>query len=572
MSFFIGGIGSAATNLVKNHFSTNDDLVKVCSHDGNFLVISRGDKQIDTVIVGDNEGLLLGNIFDKNVYNSVDSFEKVVNPGTLMNNYWGRYSGALYNPETKMLSLVRDPLGLEALFYMPYKDGMIFSSSLPKLYDVLLQKPEIDWHYFAEFLLEKNYLIPETPFKNVCELLPGICLTYNDGSITQEFLWKIPTKSTTNDKEIEGTLLNTLIKSTKAWTKKHEKISLQLSGGVDSSSILCLLKECAPNADIQGIHYNDTKNVASQEIEYAQQISKDCNTPLLHIDFQDARLFDPLPQTWRPDKPSTGMVTHSSVKKLMEYTGDGLLFSGQGGDHVFLAPPPQESIADYWLEKGLRGISNVVHEIGSIYRTSWPALAKTTFKTLHNYYFGKEIRMQEFNLDHEMLTKNYTDNVQKKSFYLDKHLKQFKPAKALHIKLLYHAVAYSDSIKEAHVIYPLLSMPVVECGLRIPTYQSIKNGYNRYYFRKAVSRINPTKVIWRLNKGEVSASLVKALKKELEPLIALVENGLLLKNNVIDRVWFENRVERIRHGDAKDLLPLFRIIGAERWFKQWKLN
>ncbi len=334
---------------------------------------------------------------------------------------------------------------------------MLFSTCLPTLIDSLTIKPSIDWHYFAEFLLERNYLVPQTPFEGVHELLPGINLSYDlNGNIHQKFEWQIPTDKITNEKDIEEMLFDTLIKSTKAWVGNNKKITLQLSGGVDSSSILCLLKHIAPHANIQGIHYNDSKNPASQEIAYAQKIADECSTPLIEMDFQDAKLFDQLPPHWRPDKPSTGMTSYSSVKKLKAHTGNGLLMSGQGGDHVFLAPPPQESIADYWLENGLGGISGVTHEISSIYRTSWSALAKTNIKALINYYLGKESVSQIMSIDHAMLNQEFARTMHSEPFYLENRLKNFSPAKAQHIKMLYHAVAYSDKLDGSNVIYQIM--------------------------------------------------------------------------------------------------------------------
>jgi asparagine synthase (glutamine-hydrolysing) len=573
MKFLIGGFGAEVSKLIEQHFTQTQDLVHVQSRDGLFYTVADGNRQAETITMGNGEGLLLGNIFDKETYASINTFHRSLQPVALMNKYWGRYSGALYNPTSKKLSLVRDPLGLETLYYMQYQNGILFSSCLPTLIDILSIKPSIDWHYFAEFLLEKNYLVPQTPFENVHELLPGIHLISDlNGNIEQTFEWHIPTDKLTDEKEIEEKLLDVLIKSTKAWVSNHEKISLQLSGGVDSSSILCLLKHIAPQVYIQGIHYNDSKNPASQEIGYAKQISEDCNIPLFELDFQDSQLFYPLPHSWRPDKPSTGMTNYNSVEQLKNIMGDSLLLSGQGGDHVFLVPPPQESIADYWLENGLMGISDITHELSSIFRTSWIALAKTTIKALKNYYLGKESVFSSYEIDYTMLNQKFVSIVRSQPFYLESNLKNFHPAKALHIKMLYHAVAYADSFDNSNVIYPLLSLPVVECGLQIPTYRSIKDGYNRYYFRKAISKINATKVIWRRNKGEVSASLIKGLQKEFATLETFLNEGLLLKNKVLDAQWLENRLNKIRHGDARDLIPLFRVIGAERWFAQWQLN
>ena len=573
MTLLIGGFGKTATDLIQKHFShNNNNTVRVSSHDGLFCAVAHSNMQLDTVTIDNQEGLLLGKIFNKETYEPIREFQKYIQPSILLNNYWGRFSGAMYSPSCKKISLVRDPLGLETLYYMPFQDGILFSTKLSHLVDSLKIKPAIDWHYFAEYLIEKNYLVPQTPFEGIYELLPGIHLKGDlNGTMNQTFEWQIPTERIINEKSIEEMVLDTLKKSTEAWIGNNKKITLQLSGGVDSSSILCLLKHIAPHATIQGIHYNDSKNPASQEIAYAQKIAADCNIPLIEIDFQDAKLFEPLPSDWRPDKPNTGMTSYSSTQKLKDLACNSIIISGQGGDHVFLAPPPEESIADYWLDKGLRGISGITHELSNVYRTSWLALAKTNLKVLKYYYLG-QMNHDKDNTQNTMLAPDFAQKMPPTSFYLENVLKNFPPAKAKQIELLYHAVAYADQIDETLVIYPILSLPVVECALKIPTYMTIKDGYNRYYLRKAISRIHSSKVIWRLNKGEVSTSIIKALQKEYDGLVELISSGMLIKHGVLDKQWLESKFDKIRHGDSSDLLPLFRIIGTELWFKQWGLN
>jgi asparagine synthase (glutamine-hydrolysing) len=577
MTFFVGGFGKKANQLIKDFFDKNENLnndtITVTSNDSLFTARAQHDNQRDAIKVGD-EGLLRGKLFTKETYAPIHTFEKTIEPTILMNNYWGRYSGALYNAKTKTVSLVRDPLGLETLFYMPFEGNMLFSTKLSLLIDILKTKPSIDWDYFAEYLLEKNYLIPQTPFKGVSELLPGMHLTYNaEGKLDQTFEWQIPTETITDEKAIEDLVFTTFKKSTEAWLGNNKKITLQLSGGVDSSSILCMLKHINPELSIQALHYNDSKNVASQEIAYAQKIADECQVSLTQMDLQERKLFEPAPADWRPDKPHTGMTGSQSTKKIKDFAQNTMLFSGQGGDHVFLAPPPQESIADYWLDKGLWGISGIINELCSLFRTSWLALVKTNVIALKNYYLGQAKNKHDYIEDHQgMLSPAILERVEQKPFYLDSYLKNFSPGKAQHIKMLYHAIAYADKLDETMVTYPLLSLPVVEAGLKIPTYKSIKDGFNRYYLRKAVSRITPTQVIWRRNKGEVSASILQTMRKEFTPLVDLIMQGLLVKNGIVEKKWIEDRLNQVRHGNPRNLIVLFRIIGAELWLQQWGIK
>jgi asparagine synthase (glutamine-hydrolysing) len=573
MNHLIGSFGKAASNFFHERFSNLDDrMIKIESKDSLFCAIAQHDEQLDAITIANQDGLLLGNVFDRKTYAPINHFEDYIQPHLLMNKYWGRFSGVMYNQANKSISLVRDPLGIQTLFYTKFRDGLLFSSSLSPLIDLLDHKPKLNWQYFAEFLVEQNFVVPQTPLKNVSELLPGMHLkTDLHGAEQHTFEWQIPTQHMTDEHHIVETVLDKLKKSTKAWVGSNKKITLQLSGGVDSSSILCLLKEIAPHIEIQAIHFNDKTTKASQEISHAEKIARECNIELIKMEFEDTKFFEPIPSFWKPDKPSTGMTGFRSIQTFENYAKDSLVMSGQGGDHVFLAPPPEESIADYWLDNGLRGISGITHQLSSVYRTSWLSLMKQNVGTLKNYYL-KRTNNNQYNLNNPMFSPAFASTIKLAPFYLQNRLKGFPPAKAKQIETLYHAIAYLDQIDKKIVTYPLLSLPVVECALQIPTYMSIKNGYNRYFLRKAINKINDTQVIWRRDKGEVSASVIKKLKNEFEPLHELIMNGMLLNNGVLNKEWVTSRLNHIRHGNPQNLIEIFRIVGAELWLKQWQYS
>ena len=94
----------------------------------------------------------------------------------------------------------------------------------------------------------------------------------------------------------------------------------------------------------------------------------------------------------------------------------------------------------------------------------------------------------------------------------------------------------------------------------------------RIHSYQAISRINSTDVIWRRSKGNVASSVIKKLQKEYNSLEQLISSGILVKQGVLDKQWVQTKFDRIRHGDSHDLIPVFRIIGVELWFKQWGIN
>ncbi len=558
---------------VEKHITVphTDTFIIYKSADGLLNIFAQEDS--DASVVTGN-GLLLGKLFNNEHSRPVHKFDKLITPSECLNNYWGRYAGILYDEATSTASLIRDPLGLSTLFSISVPEGIIFSTKLSSLYDMLHSKPGINWLFFGEYILEYHFATAQTPFQHITELMPGMILTVTPGgTLSEQFGWNIPhPEKNTDEHAIEDIIFNSIKSSTEAWTSGIKDFTIELSGGVDSSSVLCMLKHCAPEASISAVHYNDSQIISSQEIRYAEQIAQECDTQLNVIDYQNLKLIDELPSDWRPSKPVTFLTFPGMSKGVQAFAGTSMIMSGQGGDHVFLAPPPKQSIADYWLDNGLSGINTISHELSSSYRTSWWQLMGTTVKSLKNYYLGRMETMHEDFVS--PLDPQLTTQLSNSPFYIDGLLKNYHPGKAAQIKALWHAVTYADRdqrFDDRIVTHPLLSLPIVDAALKIPTYKTIKNGYNRYFLRKAISRISPSTVIWRRNKGHITASMLKALNRELNSVSNLINHGSLIKQGILDKEWLNTKLTQIRHGNGRNLMPLLRIISAELWLKQWKL-
>lgn len=588
MAILLGAFGPISKKIIeKIQITSKNDLLNKSSIkiiEENFFCIGSLDEKNDKIIPIDDTGIIMGRLFTKTDYSPVSSFNKQNDQtftNDLMINYWGRYVAANWDKQANTLTIIRDPLGIGTLFY--YQDpgqGCVFSSDIAHLYDVLEEKPTLYWKYFTDFLADSNHALPITPFEGIKEILPGVQYSINDQGIHEKILWNPPTQSQqfvyTSDKEIEDGLYKELKACILAWMHDAKGITVELSGGLDSSSLLVLYSTLAEGKiPVTALHHNDSAHVSSQELIYAKKIAEECNVPLKVLDFKEMRMLSDLPAGWRPSRPSGFLPYYGMNQQLLEYahnSGCNEIVSGQGGDHVFLAPMPQESLADYWLERGLFGSLDILNQISAQYRAPGYAIVKNSIKAIWSYFQGKTLKIDE---EYDKFKKNMLVNAESSPFYLNEILKRYYPAKAIHIKCLAHAAAYGDRdqrFENSVVTLPLLSQPLVEYALKIPTYRTALDGYNRYFFRKAISNLTDSKVIWRRGKGQVSSTYLKGLINEFDAIKSLLLNGKMLKQNIIKREWLDDQFQQIRHGKAEKLLPLLRTICCELWLKQWGFN
>ena len=101
-----------------------------------------------------------------------------------VNKIDGIYAFAIWDDYKKELFLVRDPLGVKPLFYSFKGDSLIFGSEIK----ALLKHPDVDSIVDKEGILEMMAISPQRSlgsgiFKDIKEVPPAYCLTYNENGI-----------------------------------------------------------------------------------------------------------------------------------------------------------------------------------------------------------------------------------------------------------------------------------------------------------------------------------------------------------------------------------------------------
>lgn len=594
MPFFIGYFGKSSPEYfdrLKHIAEENAIAESAITISNNNLHVFAGtykhEIQSDYVIpIGNSQGLLVGKVFDNDAYQRIADFKLAVvdsvinNPQFLTKNFWGRYSGILYNQVTQKITLVRDPLGLNTQFYMQTKDGILFATDIALIYDCLDTKPSLNLHYFADYIIGKNYALSSTPFDTIFELQPGIGLQFSlNGSMQQEPLWDFnPYKNTfiVDKNEFEQELLHTLKQSMKAWVDDSKGVCVELSGGLDSSGVMILLREVlSSNQKLIGVNYIDSKVPSANEISYAQEVADICDAPLHFIDWQSASLFNDSQSNWRSNKPTTFLLfgaVENQLRNLALSQNCSQIMNGQGGDHVFLAPPYDTSLADYWLQKGIKGSGLTLKELSAYFRMPLSTLLWKNIKGISHYFTGR-IENQKISLS--FLSQEFRNIYILTQDYLESATKNHYPSKALHIQSLAHAVSFADRNQRIPGMifdHPLLAQPVVELGLKIPTYQSFSGGHDRILFRNAISRLKKTSALWRTHKGDTTASMVKQLAANIHLIEEMLKHSILINSGMINKAWLEENIQQIKHGKIDNLWLIIKLITAECWLDQWKLK
>jgi asparagine synthase (glutamine-hydrolysing) len=496
------------------------------------------------------------------------------NLNDLKHTYWGRYVGALIHKNEKALSLIRDPLGLLSLYWMRLPFGYVFSSKISFLVDVFKKHVTVNDRYFQDFILDGPKKSLLTPFSPILEVQPGCELTFtikkdpqyvyfwNPASIIQKKISPFQTCP----KNIYEEMINRLLYSLKCWVTSIPQICLHLSGGLDSSSLLLLLKHLNVSENVLALNYKHSSFNASDESYEARRVSDFCGASFYGVDWAHHMALRENTHNILWDRPYAGLImqetTHEVVSDICTKGNYGFM-DGQGGDHLFLMPPPVRSMFDAFRDWGIRGTAQTMNYLTTYYRRSIWVLAK---RFLYAFKIKQEIPDWLKIESSKTPTGDETWSFNSTGLYW---------GKKDHVNLLQESVFYRDLPQQygTHLMtHPLLSLPFVEYILSLPTYIFFNETYDRIFFREAVNHKVPNPFVWRKTKGETTSVMIEGLRQNFEYVRGLCLEGYFAQKGLIEQDELYQALLDFRHSKPTDTRNLMNLIVAEIWFKNWSLT
>ena len=104
----------------------------------------------------------------------------------------GIFAFALWDSASEELLLFRDRLGIKPLFYTMIGETLVFSSEIKGLFAYPGIRPIIDKNGLCEiFALGPAKTYGKGVFRDVLEVLPGQCITFDRTSCSEEFYWQL---------------------------------------------------------------------------------------------------------------------------------------------------------------------------------------------------------------------------------------------------------------------------------------------------------------------------------------------------------------------------------------------
>jgi asparagine synthase (glutamine-hydrolysing) len=250
----------------------------------------------------------------------------------------GMFAIAVWDQRQRELILARDRLGIKPLYYFLDEKCLIFGSEIKAiLLDGITR--EIDLQALHDYL-SLNY-IPgsRSIFMNIHKLKPGYILICSTRGVTTEPYWKLEYKKLLiNNKRSERSYCEELHELLRTTVSQHllsdVPVGIFLSGGVDSSSLVALLREVSTQPlETFSLGFEEQ---SYNELDYARIVAKAFNSKHheLVIKPNAVELISDLVHYFdEPFGDSSAIPVYWISKLAREHVKVAL--SGEGGDEVF---------------------------------------------------------------------------------------------------------------------------------------------------------------------------------------------------------------------------------------------
>jgi asparagine synthase (glutamine-hydrolysing) len=547
---------------------------------------------IQKYILPDKDGIVLGRLFRSGLAASEKPAPIVLDASVaslisstegrhLIEHYWGRYVAFVYRPDSDKLFVLRDPSGNLPCFRTTYQGVHIVFSHPEGPLELGLPPYNINWEYIAAHLAFQGVHIGYTGLLGVDEIYAGQCVEFGRDTQRTHLYWDPVSISQSNIIENAAEAVVALRAVTAscvhAWASCYASILHTLSGGIDSSIVLACLRTAPTRPAITCINYA-TLGPEGDEREFARSVARTVGCELIE-EVRDPsmvrleRMLEIRPHV-RPWNYRYYVDVGFVEIEIARERGANAIFGGGGGDQIFFHGRAYLAILDYIRSHGLRphllavawDVSRIEGKsIWSVLRTNVPAALNGSAWDI----FADAGSYTSLLAD-ELLARKHWGGRFAHPWLHD--TARALPGKAWHAQALSVPQVFYNPLAatgDAESIKPLVSQPLMELCLRIPTYLHVDCGWDRAIARRAFCEDIPRRTITRRSKGGGEEQIRSIVQSNLSFVRAMLLDGQLVGQNLLDRSKLlkalddPSAIDGLLFGEIEDHLC------TEIWLRRW---
>ncbi|MGC2160743.1 MAG: asparagine synthase-related protein [Silvibacterium sp.] len=495
----------------------------------------------------------------------------------------GDWALALWSRENRSLYLARDHAGVRTLYFEQKHQRIRWSTYLETFFaEDPRQELDID---FAACYLTGTPSCDLTPFQGIRSVPAAHYIRFGETGAFRKSYWEpLATEEVRYNKESEydAHFLSLFRQSVERRTGKGAPIIAHLSGGMDSTAIVCVADQVMGGRSsiagrcLQTLSYYDDSEPNWNERPFFSVVEQRRGATGIHIQtsFRD-RTFRPASAEHLylfPGSDSGTIAQEEAVNQGMGACDCRVILSGMGGDELLGGfPTPHPELADLIISGNLSRFVTQSFAWSALHRRPLThTMAGATAFLRDSYLSSKATHGPK----PPWLTLPSTARFRPaRSWPSLRELAKARPS-ALHAaKAWWHLLETLPSLRPEFMVrreyrYPYLDRDLVDFLLRIPQDQLVRPGRRRYMMRRALKGVVPEEILERRRKAYLERGPVLALLNAHDEIRGLFSNSALSELGLLNpekllRCLEPACVGRLPHSS----FLLMRAVGYELWLQ-----
>jgi len=498
----------------------------------------------------------------------------------------GDWALSIWNPHDRSLLLAKDPIGTRPLYYSLDQDQVTWSSTLDPLILCAGKSFPLNEEYIAGWFssFPATHL---TPYVGIESVPPSSFVRLAIGQRTISKYWDFdPDKRIrySSDAEYEEHFRTVFRESVRRRLRSDSPVLAELSGGMDSSSIVCMADAIVAQGSVatpglDTLSYFNDSEPNWNERPYFSKVEEKRGRIGFHIDLGSQ---DPSPLQIERNQfqaaPGSGDRRNKAATERSHCIRAGahrVVLSGIGGDEVTGGvPTPTPELADLIARVRLRTLARQLRVWALAKRKPWfHLLLEAVSQFLPPLLIPVPNRRKPPSWLQPQFARRYRFAL---AAYAGR-LKVFGPLpsfqesvstlSALRRQLTCIGLP-SDPPYEKR--YPYLDRDLLEFLCAIPREQIVRPGQRRSLMRRALVGIVPSEILDRRRKAYVSRAPFSALARERACFDELSINMIASSLGIVSAPCFAQIVQRAREGQEVPIVTLMRTIELEIWLREMR--
>ena len=526
-----------------------------------------------------------------------------------LNRLNGMFAFALWDAKERTVFLVRDRVGIKPLYYAIggrqdacAPGALVFASEIKSILASGLVKAELDadaLHQFLTFLWAPD---PNTLFRGIKTVPPGHLVKFRDDEVNARQWWDISfdqIEEGRSEQWWQEQVLETLDRVVKLEMVADVPLGSFLSGGIDSSSIVAMMKRHSNGRPIGtytiGIEAEDLRyDIIPDDVEWARRVNQQLETDYHEIMLrpQVAELLPKL--VYHMDEPAIDMAIPSYLVSSAARESMRVMLSGMGGDEVFAGYPRQ-------LAMKLAGAFDPVPQLlrrplmktlAQILPGGLPGKLTAPLRNAKKFARSAALDFEDRYLGYETYFTDeakqqlYADDLRAAAQHLDayaahrRYFGRVKEAAPLN-QLLYvdlktflpclnlMTTDKTSMAANLEVRVPFLNLEMLELAARMPPDLKLRGLKRKYILKRAAEKLLPREVVWRKKAG-FGAPIRSWLRGPLRPMVDDLLSAETIKRRGLFRPEEVRRIIEANLSGREDFnLQVFQLLTLELWQREF---